>query len=185
MLMYLLQEYDKSDDTVDTDTPLWNYLRPCYFDIVAQAAINTALPSIDDEEELQSRSNAIKIKYDIQRMAQAKLSTTIKELDKNPSNVIIVRAKQQVEDFLKLMSSDWSDKVTRLARKVVNDRLDTKVVHLPKSEETYRSFQVQSNDVNLSGTDVDWVRYRNVATLVMSHLLLYNKRRSGEIQSIK
>jgi len=43
---------------------MWEFLVPQKFDSIAKAAITVAMPTMEDEEDLKSPSNAIKLKYD-------------------------------------------------------------------------------------------------------------------------
>ncbi|CAG2245282.1 unnamed protein product [Mytilus edulis] len=45
------------------EIPMWEFLKPEYFEKLASAALEVAMPLLDDEEELKSPSNAIKLKY--------------------------------------------------------------------------------------------------------------------------
>ncbi len=71
-------KYDR-DDLVDK--PLEEFIKPQHFDIVAEAAIMAACGSSEDysEERLKSPSTAIKLGYDLARVATSKMCVAIKE----------------------------------------------------------------------------------------------------------
>jgi len=83
-----------------TDKTLFDYLTPGFFNDVVKAALTTASQDFDDEEDLQSPSTALKMGYDLKRMAGARWAMCLKSGD-----------RQEIEncnDFLKLMQLEWS-----------------------------------------------------------------------------
>ena len=67
---------------------------------MVKAALTTASQDFDDEEDLQFPSTALKMGYDLKRMAGARWAMCLKSGD-----------RQEIEncnDFLKLMQLEWS-----------------------------------------------------------------------------
>ena len=58
---------------------LWEFLVPQKYGSIAKAAITVAMPTMEDEEDLKSPSNAIKLKYDVIRLVNAKWCNSLKE----------------------------------------------------------------------------------------------------------
>lgn len=81
--------------------------------MTAKAALRICLPDADDEEDLKSLSNAIKIEYDFVWMLDAKWSICVTENDKSPGKNSLCN-KQEAKDFKGLMKTNWSEKVTWL-----------------------------------------------------------------------
>ncbi len=71
-LLCALREQGKDDASGDDDKSMWEYLAPQHFDAIAKAAITVSMPNFEDEEDLKSPSNAIKLKYDLIRLVNAK-----------------------------------------------------------------------------------------------------------------
>ncbi|ESO97052.1 hypothetical protein LOTGIDRAFT_174659 [Lottia gigantea] len=103
---------------------MWDFLQPSYFDSIVNAALETAIPTFDDEEELKSPSNCLKLKYDILRLVNFKWSFLIKA---NSSN----EEKKKCKNFLQLMSLEFKNKVTKLAYTVLIKRTFTKTKEIP------------------------------------------------------
>ncbi|OWF35847.1 hypothetical protein KP79_PYT23048 [Mizuhopecten yessoensis] len=80
------------------DKDLAQLLSPKSFDNTVLAALKCC--NQDDEEDLKSPTNAIKLGYDIKRMASAKLATALKEGDET--------VRKDAEGFLKLMDMEWN-----------------------------------------------------------------------------
>lgn len=59
-----------------------DYIKPCYFDTVCEAALLCANVENDDEEDLASPSSALKIGFDVGRLAHIKLGLAIREGNK-------------------------------------------------------------------------------------------------------
>jgi hypothetical protein len=84
---------------------LENYLVPEHFDDVVKAALLCAAQDADDEEDLATPSNAIKLSYDLKRFASIKLALAIKQGDEVK--------RRQSKDFSHLMKISWTNKLAR------------------------------------------------------------------------
>ena len=149
-----------------------NFLKPHLFDLVVKAALQCAILSYDDEEDLKHPNVAIKLGFDIARLAYAKLSTAMKTADSVK--------KQDSSEFLNLLNMEWADKVDRSARLMLAERKFNKKNPLPlpqdlKTLAEYMKDQLQTMDY----TNYDAGTFRRVAILVEGRLLTYNKRRPG------
>ena len=155
--------------------PMSHFLEPKHFDAVCLAAIKCCAPFADDEEELASPSNAIKLKYDIKRLVTSNLAFALK------SKVDEVR--QQSKDFLKLMEIEWLEKVTKLARMVLDRRRYEEHKELPVPDDVEKLTNFLIDQIKTTQRKPD--NFFKIVTLVQARLMLYNKRRSGEIEVIK
>ena len=103
------------------DLSMWDCLRPAYMEIVIEAALDTAIRKMDDEEELKSPSNAIKIKHDIIKTAKAKRSSAVRNLDKDRAHVGWQNAKDEAEEFFQDVQDSWTENVSRLAYSLLKE----------------------------------------------------------------
>ncbi|ESP01949.1 hypothetical protein LOTGIDRAFT_157079 [Lottia gigantea] len=78
---------------------MWDFIKPEFFHIMAQAALEVAIPLIDDEDELKSPSNCLKLKYDILRLTNFKWSFVVKEQND--------KERKDCKTFLHLMSLEF------------------------------------------------------------------------------
>ena len=168
---------DPSREIIKKDADLWSFLTPEHFDQVAMASIKCSLPYMDDDEDLQSPSNAIKIKYDMKRMLNAKWAYIVKKNDHSE-----IEAKS-CETFLRLIDVEWAEKVTKLARTVLLRRSFERKQELPSPSDiekltTYLTAQVKSIEKVPAN-------YNRIVQLCQTRLMLYNKRRSGELEVVK
>ena len=156
---------------------MWDALRPHHFENMVQGALNLAMPKFDDEDDLKSPSYAIKIKYDLHKMAHYKRMTAMKKLDhdsKRDDEEMRV-AKHQAKELLYCLSpqpgastGQWAVRVTRLARKVLKDRQDTSRKDLPKPSDmkNLSDFLITSlKGLTLDRDQVDWEMYNRVEKL--------------------
>ncbi|MEW8545003.1 MAG: hypothetical protein AB2693_15875, partial [Candidatus Thiodiazotropha sp.] len=172
---------------VENQKQIWDYLRPKYYELAASAAFRISLPDADDEEDLKSPSNAINIKYDLIRMTDAKWSLSVKELDKQPTQAW-TKSKHEAEEFLQLIKRNWSEKVTRLARKVLDERRLNQIQQLPQPEDLEKlsqHLQKKLTESDLDEKSATWDAYKDVIRYTQTRLMIYNKRRSGELEAIK
>ena len=81
------------------------------------------------------------------------------------------------------MNIEWSEKVTVLARAVLKRRRYeiTKELPSPADVESLTKHLVQM----LKSEPLKAENYQRIVTLVQTRLLLYNKRRTGELEVIK
>jgi len=186
---------DAREIAKDTDVPgkesdkleLWDIMRPAYFDVMVKSAISISLPDMDDEEELRSPSNAIKIKYDLVRVAHTKKLVASMEYDKDRKNEFWQHQKDEAKEILDNISEKWREKVTKQARKILNARQLNRVRHLPKPEDIAKlcnHVKLKLEEADYSKELVTWDRFRSIVQLAQARLMLYNKRRSGELEGI-
>ena len=157
---------------------MFAYIHPQNFDYVVRATLLCASQDMDNEEELEHPNNAIKLGHDLGRIAGAKRAFAIKTGSQT--------AKQESEDFIELMKIEWSTKVTKLARITLNERRSNMDKSLPEPEDiaklhTYIRDGFQALDLKTG----DYETYRKAATLLEAKLIMYNRRRSGELQALR
>ena len=142
-----------------------------------KAALKTTSPQIDDVEDLESPSTAVKLGYDIKRLTNAKLGIAIKE-DNDEE-------RKKCLDFLKLIEMEWSLKVTRLASTTLQARRLNKDRQLPDSDDLVqitKTVKLDSKKLEEKMRKPDAACFRRGVMLAQTRLLLYNKRKAGEIE---
>ena len=148
-----------SVDAEGSETPMWNFLTPSNFDNVTKAAIQVALLLMDNEEQLKAPSNAIKLKYDLTRLVNAKWAY-IQKNNKDPNEA------RKCEIFLRLITLECtSQKVTRLARLVLAGRQLNRTKEIPSPEDI--SKLTAHNLASLLLTSI-WTRTERWPTLYRS-----------------
>ena len=152
-------------------TTLEHYISPKYFDNVVQAALHCARQTVHDEEELESPSNAIKLSYDLKRVASIKMADAIAS-----SNTL---KRKEAKDFLKLMSIKWSNKLATVALQAKR-RLKKAPLPLPEDIQQLSSF-LKENCTAFNTEDASYRNFREAVVLALSRLVTYNRRRCGEV----
>ena len=102
--------------------------------------MGVSLPEVEYAEELKSPSNAMKMQYDILRLINIKWAYLLKNEGKSGE---IKTCKY----LLKLMKMEWSEKVTKLARSILTQRLFTKGKEIPSPEDIRQISQYVINDL--------------------------------------
>jgi hypothetical protein len=153
---------------------LEHYLKPEHFDMVVKAALACAAQDADDEEDLATPSNAIKLHYDLQRLTSIKMGIAMKIGD--------TKTRKDCKTFLKLITMQYSN---RLARVLLQERRFNIRKPLPLPEDiqklcTFLKKELSSLDLNDSSSK----NYLRATKLAEARLILYNRRRCGELQAM-
>ena len=92
---------------------------------------------------------------------------------------------QETESFLTLLRNEWTDAISSNALNTLKRRKDNQVERLPSTDDLMnlrkhmsQSFEERSTDLTLERSYSNW---RRLAVLVMARLIIFNKRRGGEV----
>ena len=169
----------RSPEEVKNVKSLWEFIVPQRFDDVVAATLQCAMPDMDDTEELASPTNAIRLKYDILRLVDCKWAMIQTAERGSPS-----KEANACDVFHRLVKIYWGEHVTKLARTVLLNRSFIKEKEIP-SPDDMRKLTVhvvqQLKELKLTKTTET---FRHAVQLSQARLLIYNKRRSGEIDNI-
>lgn len=168
-----------SPEALTEGKPLWDFIIPQHFDDVVVAALRCALPYMDDIEELASPTNAIRLKHDINRLVDFKwalIQTTGRGSPSKDANACDV--------FHRLMKIKWGEHVTKLARTVLLNRSFGKEPQIPSPEDMKRLTCYVVKELLELKLKKNSDTFKRAVQLSQTRLLIYNKRRSGEIDNI-
>ncbi|XP_078310283.1 uncharacterized protein LOC111116385 isoform X1 [Crassostrea virginica] len=154
------------------------FLSPKQFDRVVSCAVKACKE--DENEDLKNPSTAIKLGYDLSRLANAKLGIAIKEGNDG--------GKKEAGEFLQLLRMEWSVKVTKLARVTLDLRHFNKKKELPDPSDiekiaAYLVREIKKLDLTISNCSE--IVFREAIVLTEARLLIYNRRRPGELESLR
>ncbi len=110
-------------DVTKKEAEMRSFLVPQHFDSVVRGALLTASSDYDDDEDLNSPSTAVRLSYDIKRMVNAVWGEAIRA---NEDAV-----KKSCKDFLRLMSMEWGERVSKLATNTLQQRRHQRIKNLP------------------------------------------------------
>ena len=165
-------------EILEKDVTMLELLNPENFDTVTKAALITASPSFDDEDDLKAPSTAVRLGYEIKRMLNFKWAEGIKS---NNEQTI-----KDSKSFMKLMTIEWALKVTKLAKVTLEIRSFNKEKSLPDPLDIQNLQAKIREDIKaFNDKDKSPMNFRAAAQAAQARLLLYNKRRSGEIEGIR
>ena len=152
-----------------------DFIKPECFDTVLEAAMMSAGGT---GATMAHPSVALKLGYDIQKMAETKQALAIRRYDKD--------SEEKAKGFLVLKQKEWSSKVAIMAQKIIDERRFTQRLELPQPEDVARvSGHLQSELMTLNLEDkTSWKTYTRAVTLVQARLVTFNKRRPGELESM-
>lgn len=154
-----------------------NYLKPAHFNDIAKATLMTAGASKNDEENLEKPSNAIKLGHDIKKLINIKIGLAILKKDD--------QSKEEGRDLLQVMQIFWATRITKLARVTLHERQFNKRPVLPDAsdiEKLNNYLKLEMRMIDLKRIDIE--NYKHITKLVSAKLLMYNRRRTGEIEAI-
>ena len=123
-------------------------------------------------------TNAIKMQYDLLRLINIKWAYLLKNEGKSGE----IKACKYL---LKLVKMEWSEKVTKLARSTLTQRQFTKGKEIPSPEDIRQISEYVINDLKKTKFEENAECFKSIVNLVQARLLMYNKRRSGEIDGIR
>lgn len=162
-------------ETPATGVSMNDYIEPKYFHTVAQAALKVARQDERDESTLGAPSNALKLSFDVKRLASIKLAKAIQDGDR--------AEREKAKDFLELMAISWS---TKLERIVLEERKQARKQPLPLPKDIIKlSAYLKSESNSCDLLDNSYNNFRKVAILSLAGLISYNRRRPGEVQAMK
>ncbi|XP_052229409.1 uncharacterized protein LOC127843707 isoform X6 [Dreissena polymorpha] len=164
----------KSEENEVTCETMWDFLMPSKFDDFVTASLAVSMPHMDDMEDLRAPSNAIKLKYDIRRLLNAKYAYLLRASD------VVSNEIKQCKRFLKLMEIEWGERVTKVARTVLQTRRLTETKEVPAPDDVEKLTRHLVNE--LENTKMTPENYARIVQLCQTRLLLFNKRRSGELE---
>ena len=161
-----------------TSEPMSYFLNPQHFDTIIRETIMTASPDMDDEEDLNAPSTALKLGYDIKRLAGAKWGIALRNVDKEVA--------EDCKNFLKLMKMEWGTRVSKMAHITLQVRRFNSERSLPLPDDLFKlNDHVKNQLKDLDLTDHGFSTFRRAEVLAQTRLLLFNKRRSGEVEVIR
>lgn len=98
------------------------------------------------------------------------------------------KAKTEAGEFLQLLKMEWSVKVTKLARVTLYVRHFNKKKELPDPSDieklaAYLVREIKKLDMTISNSSE--ILFREAVVLAKTRLLLYNRRRPGELECLR
>ncbi|XP_052811802.1 uncharacterized protein LOC128239273 isoform X3 [Mya arenaria] len=166
-------EQNESPSCSRTKT-MWDFLVPSYFDNFVRASLSVSMPNMDDLDDLKAPSNAIKLKYDIRRLVNAKYACLLKGNDTDIADL------KSCKRFLTLMEIEWAERVTKIARTVLQARQLTEKKDIPAPGDVEMLTKHLASE--LQTTEMNTANFHRLVQLCQTRLLLFNKRRSGELE---
>uniref|UniRef100_A0A8W8MSU3 Uncharacterized protein n=1 Tax=Magallana gigas TaxID=29159 RepID=A0A8W8MSU3_MAGGI len=167
-------------ETTNLSLSMSDFLVPKYFNVFVSCALK-ACDGVDKEEsdeyDLDHPSTALKIGFDLCRLASVKLGNSIKSGEE--------QGRLDASNFLNLMKLEWTVKVTKIAKSTLNERHFNAQKSLPDPEDIAKLAKHITNE--LTNFDVENMtpdNYRKGVILSESRLLLYNRRRPGELEAL-
>ncbi len=135
----------------------------------------------DNEEDLQAPSNAIKLSYDILRLCHAKVYQAMDDPDKERGEAERKKTKRFVERF----RQHWCTDVKKKARHVMRQRRMNKRQELPVPQDIVKLANQLKDSLGKAKRPETPEELRSLQLNVLARLISYNRRRPGEVQSLR
>ncbi|XP_033725026.1 uncharacterized protein LOC117315012 [Pecten maximus] len=157
------------------DGSMSDFLCPRHFDKVVQCSLQVC----KDEEhgKLKNPITAIKLGYDLNRLATAKLGYAIKESNEDE--------KREARDVLKLLQSEWSSQVSKLTSGSSESKDLKKKNEMPDAEDIRKLalyLVLQLKNIDLENLNQDM--FREAVVLTQARLILYNRCLPEELEKL-
>jgi len=154
---------------------LTDCIKGTMFDICCEAALRIAKRNIDDEEDLASPTEALKMGFDLMKLVDIKEGFALKKGGSGHAAI----EKQDCKSFFRLMKIEWTAKVSKLAHNSLRERHLNNKVYLPLEDlvklAEYLKEELSEIHEELTSPP-NYHIYKEVAMLVQARLLLYNKK---------
>lgn len=163
-------------------TSLIDYLKPRMFRTVVRAVRSVA--GFDEKSLIYKHpSVGIKIGHTLRKCCQIVKGQAIETSDKE-----LAEDARQFEDLCEM---DWTEEITHSAKRQLYERKRNAVKRLPLSEDTKKIVDFLKKEIaekkkNLS-TNIDNISvvWRNLSELVLAYLIIFNRRRQGEVSKVQ
>ncbi|PIK34367.1 hypothetical protein BSL78_28809 [Apostichopus japonicus] len=170
----LLKNIQEVDPSLKT---LAECIRPSCFDKVVEAVRKCAVYN-SSTQQYQIPSLALKLGHSLKKCAAIQKVAGIKLEDGE--------LKDYAERFEELCNLEWADSVSSHALSTLYQRKWNKPTILPLSEDVvnlhkHLNVKITESTKRLS-TDPDKLAWYSLATATMAKIILFNRRRSGEVQ---
>ena len=156
-----------------------------HFDKICEAALVCARKDDDDiDEPLAAPTQAIKVKYDLQLLCRILEGLHLRNHVKNTARL------QQIDAFKRLLQLHWRKSVGQACLNTLHHRSLFKFHELPTPSDlaTLANHLISTIEIlNLSEVDDGRVsrRFKDAVTYIQARLLVFNKRRSGELEATR
>ncbi|XP_072389472.1 uncharacterized protein [Diabrotica undecimpunctata] len=164
---------------------LSDFLVPEKFDIIVQATKEVSITTVDDETsrpQFKIPSLALKIGYSLQKCISIERGSALRSGN--------VKRNKSLSSFMQLMKLEWNVRISSGAVATLNKRKMNAAQLLPITNDLLKLNKYIDTYILSAKDDIEseernhksWVR---LATLVLSRIILFNKRRSGEAARMK
>ena len=160
-----------------------DFISPDKFDILVQATKNESgyQDDADHLREYTSPSTALKLGYAIKKAAYIVRGQAIRNRD--------TTVQTNVEDFLKLHEQEWAEKISVKALNSLAFKKHNKPECLPVTEDLLKLREFQLKKIQELSERLEIFAYpeiwRELATICLSRVIVFNKRRSGEASRLR
>ena len=164
------------------DASLGTFIHPRYFGTVIQAC--RAVSGYDESEQTYKwPSLALKIGYSLKKCSSVVQSKAIESCDKD--------TETNASSFLQLCDLNWQDEISAHALRTLNQtkRNKTKVIPLTqdimKMSKSLRTAGTHFFDNLSNHNEFDPDSWRKLNEITLGSIILFNRRRSGEVSKAK
>ncbi|KAJ8020463.1 hypothetical protein HOLleu_40061 [Holothuria leucospilota] len=168
----------------ENDASMDDMLSPQNYNNVIKAVEMTG--GVTTVDSVKHPSTILKLGNDLQKLAKVKRALSIIAKDN--------LRKEEANDFIQLVSTDFTDKMTAPALSTLRQRKFEKANDMPESEDVHKFSKFLSTEVKKSikilndakdhGLEKRSAAYRRAQHLALAKLTFFNKRRTGETEQL-
>lgn len=164
---------------IDTNK-IWlsDWLKPKYFDNVVSAVKNVCHEkySIKSRPQFDIPSLALKLGYSLRKCVSIQKGICLRNED--------LTTAESLNSFLSIMDLEWSVKISSSALTSLNKRKMNVTELLPLTDDLMSLNKFLNENLLLARSnlneDVNYINWSRLASVTLSKIILFNKRRSGE-----
>lgn len=163
----------------DPAAALADTLKPCFFNHMLEAA-RVLSGSEKDFVGCKAASNAIRLGQDIKHMVERLDSLETQKVDRNEELIT------NLDHIKKLLKSDWNTFASRRARQELLKKKTLCPTSIPPPDDVEAATRHLQRELGKFSPTENHTRenFNHWLKMAMARLLLFNKRRSGEIEAL-
>lgn len=159
-----------------------DFLKPKCFDAILEAANNLGGQDITEtgNSSYEKPSTVLKLGHDMKKLATIKMCRALRTGDQN--------LEKEAKDYLFLHEKEWGVKMSCTALTTLRERKFNKGQNLPQTSDLVKLTEHVSQQLKLAMEEivenVSNQIYKRLQKLCLVRLLLFNKRRPGELSQL-
>jgi hypothetical protein len=168
--------------TLQSQLSLMECIDGLHFDTLVQATVQLCCPEVDSRGRnlFKTPSIGLRLGHVLLKCAHIKRGMGIRRNDND--------MRSEAERFIELHNGEWTDKVSSRALTTLQLKKDAKIEILPSTSDLVKLQSFQSSEIQKATDQLlvspNYHRWRSLAEMTLSRIIVFNKRRGGEVSKL-